>query len=283
MSKIVACNNEISGIYYSGFTISKVYACGGQLVYESSGGTRPTPSNPIARVSYNGEWIEIDDGDSDSVINTEDINAWLTQTEYENFVALTLYDNCKQVGYKAFSGCSLSVIQSFGSVEMIAPAAFDNCTNLERLYFPCTLKTIHVGAFSDCSSLTAATICAGSTVQIYDSAFDNCTSLVDFFMNDSVTYIGSNCFKNDSSLSAITIPSGVTEIGDYAFQNCSGLTKVVFAGDFMRTAPKIGSSTFSNTNNCPIVIPSLVNKSDWARVSGWSTYAARLKYPYEVT
>ena len=34
MSKIVACNNTIKDIHYSGFTINEIYACGGQLVYK---------------------------------------------------------------------------------------------------------------------------------------------------------------------------------------------------------------------------------------------------------
>ena len=31
---IVGCNNEITEVHYSGYTIDKIYACGGQLVYE---------------------------------------------------------------------------------------------------------------------------------------------------------------------------------------------------------------------------------------------------------
>ena len=38
--KIVFCNNDITDIKYSGFTITKVYACGGELVYENN---QPTP------------------------------------------------------------------------------------------------------------------------------------------------------------------------------------------------------------------------------------------------
>ena len=43
MSKTVACNNEIKEVHYSGYTISKIYACGGQLVY--SGETPPIPTD----------------------------------------------------------------------------------------------------------------------------------------------------------------------------------------------------------------------------------------------
>lgn len=41
MSKVVFCNNDITDIKYSGFTITKVYACGGELVYDK--GQEPTP------------------------------------------------------------------------------------------------------------------------------------------------------------------------------------------------------------------------------------------------
>lgn len=46
MSKIVFCNNDITDIKYSGFTISKVYACGGQLVYDNSS-PQPTPCQQV--------------------------------------------------------------------------------------------------------------------------------------------------------------------------------------------------------------------------------------------
>lgn len=38
---VVFCNNDITDIKYSGFTITKVYACGGELVYDK--GQEPTP------------------------------------------------------------------------------------------------------------------------------------------------------------------------------------------------------------------------------------------------
>ena len=39
--KIVACGKEINSIHYSGYTITKVYGCGGELVYDV--GQEPTP------------------------------------------------------------------------------------------------------------------------------------------------------------------------------------------------------------------------------------------------
>lgn len=54
MSKIVACNNIIKDIHYSGFTISKVYACGGQLVYEKQQEVCELPDVPFV-LNYNAK------------------------------------------------------------------------------------------------------------------------------------------------------------------------------------------------------------------------------------
>lgn len=39
---VIGCNNEITDVKYSGFTITKIYACGGEVVYE-----KETPIPPI--------------------------------------------------------------------------------------------------------------------------------------------------------------------------------------------------------------------------------------------
>jgi hypothetical protein len=35
---IIGCNNEITEVHYSGYTIDKIYACGGSLVYDANPG-----------------------------------------------------------------------------------------------------------------------------------------------------------------------------------------------------------------------------------------------------
>lgn len=51
---IVACNNNIKEVQYSGFTISEIYACGGQLVWEKE----PTP--PITHCDQYLTFVAID-------------------------------------------------------------------------------------------------------------------------------------------------------------------------------------------------------------------------------
>jgi hypothetical protein len=45
-------------------------------------------------------------------------------------------------------------------------------------------------------------------------------------IGSGVTSIGNSAFEACSGLTAVSIPSSVTSIGDYAFSGCSGLTAV---------------------------------------------------------
>lgn len=293
--KIVFCNNEIKDIKYSGFTITKVYACGGELVYEHQ---RPTPTNPIARVYVNDAWVEINDDDSNSAVTSGEVNNWLTSSERASFTVLGLYINCTSIGADAFSGAGVTSINSWGSVLTIGDNAFRYCNNLESVYYNCSGCQLVVGnsAFQDDFHLTSVTLNAQSIGQdcfyndyrlktlsltaetISSSAFANCDRLSAATISNTTT-IGQYTFYSCSSLTSITIPSSITSIGNNAFNYCSSLNKIEFKGT---TPPTLGSNVFSNTNNCPIVIPTTVSKSTWASGSGWSVYRERLKYPYEI-
>ena len=293
--KIVFCNKEIKNIKYSGFTITKVYGCGGELVYEYQ---RPTPTNPIARVYVNDAWVEINDDDSNSAVTSGEVNTWLTSSERNSFTVLGLYGNCTSIGADAFSGAGVTSINSWGSVLTIGDNAFRDCNNLETVYYNCNECELVIGesAFQNDFNLTSVTLNAQligqycfyndykiktlslSADTIGSSAFANCNGLSAVTLS-SVETIGNSAFYYCRSLTSITIPSSITSIGNNAFNYCSSLNKIEFKGT---TPPTLGSNVFSNTNNCPIVIPTTVSKSTWASGSGWSVYRERLKYPYEI-
>ena len=243
---VVFCNKNIIDAKYSGFTITKIYACGGELVYEHQ---RPTPTNPIARVYVNDAWVEINDDDSNSAVTSGD-NAFRNCNNLE-----TVYYNC--------NGCQL----------VIGESAFQDDFNLTSV----TLNAQSIGQYCFYNDYKIKTLSLSADT-IGSSAFANCNGLSAVTLS-SVETIGNSAFYYCISLTSITIPSSITSIGNNAFNYCSSLNKIEFKGT---TPPTLGSNVFSNTNNCPIVIPTTVSKSTWASGSGWSVYRERLKYPYEI-
>ena len=94
-------------------------------------------------------------------------------------------------------------------------------------------------AFRGSSSLTSATI-GNSVTSIGAYAFVGCTSLTRIDIADLSAWCkisfgdssanplcnGAKLYLNGSELTDITIPSGITEIKDYAFFNCTSLKSI---------------------------------------------------------
>ena len=172
----------------------------------------------------------------------------------------------KSIGRDAFSHCPLTSITIPAKVETLGTSAFGNCTSLVSVLFEdnSSLKTIEGdfkysglsmsgGAFWGCSSLKSITIPA-SVESIGPRTFANCTSLesVLFENNASLKIIdapsenNSECgaFYACSSLKSIIIPSKVKRIGDYSFQDCTGLTSIIFEAN--SELAEIANNTFEN-------------------------------------
>ena len=54
------------------------------------------------------------------------------------------------------------------------------------------------------------------------------SSITDVYLSNDVTEIGERAFQNCSGLTEIAIPNTVTKIGSDAFDRCSGLTSLTF-------------------------------------------------------
>ncbi|CDD18592.1 cell surface protein [Prevotella sp. CAG:732] len=87
----------------------------------------------------------------------------------------------------------------------------------------------------------------------------------DYYTSDDV--IGEYAFENCSGLTSVTFPSSVTSIGEYAFSGCSGLTSVTIPS----SVTSIGSSAFSGCSGLTsVTIPSSVTSIGWSAFSGCS-------------
>ena len=168
-------------------------------------------------------------------------------------------NSVSKIGRKAFYGCfGLSDIIIPNSVTSIGDQAFFGCIPLESIYISKSVTSIGDWAFGGCSGLTSITI-PDSVTEIGESAFYGCSGLESITVDKgnktyhsagncliktesktliagcknsiipadgSVTEIWEYAFGGCSGLTSITIPNSVTEIWDFAFEGCSGLTSI---------------------------------------------------------
>ena len=102
-----------------------------------------------------------------------------------------------------------------------------------------------------------------------------------------MTSIGDFAFQNCTGLTSITIPNSVTSIENHAFRNCSSLTSVTIPDG----VTSIGSTAFENcTSLTSVNIPNSVTNIGWDAFDGTAwldsqldgvVYAGKVAYTYK--
>ena len=110
-------------------------------------------------------------------------------------------------------------------VTIIPERCFRQCSSLESITLPSTIKQIGESAFSGCSALTSIDIPEGVTI-IPDWCFDECSSMESITLPSTIKQIGQYAFSGCSALTSIDIPEGVTIIPDSCFYKCTKLKSV---------------------------------------------------------
>ncbi|MCQ2203876.1 MAG: leucine-rich repeat domain-containing protein [Bacteroidales bacterium] len=194
-------------------------------------------------------WSLSDDG---VLTITRNYDYW----EIENYPWYSSKDDIKSVVIK-------------DGVTSIGRWAFDGCNGLASVTIPNSVTSIGGVAFYVCSGLTrvdyGGTI--GDWVKINFSSFSSNPlyyaehlyidgkEVTDVVIPDGVTSIGNYAFNGCSGLTSVTIPNSVTSIGDDAFEGCSGLTSI----NIPDGVTSIGRRAFSGCSSLTsITIPSSV-------------------------
>ncbi len=165
-------------------------------------------------------------------------------------------DNCNAIiktsDNQLIIGCKNTVIPN--SVTSIGESAFDRCDGLNSIVIPNSVTSIGLFAFSNCTNLVAIEI-PHSVVTMDKRAFFSCSGLSQIVVEE-----GNSVFDSRGNCNAIirtsdnqlmigckntTIPNSVTSIGDYAFQDCTGLTSV----EIPNSVTSIGADAFFNCIN----------------------------------
>ena len=231
-----------------------------------------------------------------------------------SLTSITIPDSVTSIGGGVFSSCSsLTSINIPASVTSIGSSAFSNCTNLTSINIPASVTSIGGSAFSNCTNLTSINIPA-SVTSIGSQAFYNCSSLTNITVDvnnptyasqdgivydkaktsvlivpagisgsvtipSGVTTIGDNAFQYCSSLTSVNIPDSVTSISNYAFQYCSSLTSI----NIPASVTSIGGSAFYGCSSlASINIPASVTSIGGSAFSSCSSLTS-ITIPDSVT
>ena len=115
--------------------------------------------------------------------------------------------------------------------------------DIESIEISAGTTSIGESAFAGCSGLTSvvwnAKNCA-DFAQYYDYSYskyyygpfdDSASQITSFTFGSEVEHIPAYLCHGMENLTSVTIPNSVTSIGEYAFGDCSGLTKTNYTGD----------------------------------------------------
>jgi len=187
---------------------------------------------------------------------------------YSYLTSITIPNSVTSIGISAFTSCtSLTSITIPDSVTSIGDMAFFNCTGLTSITIPSSVTSIGNEVFTSCISLTSVTI-PDSVTSIGYNPFVNCSNLTDITVESGNTMHRSegNCLIRISDNTLIAgcknsvIPSGVTRIGNYAFEGCSGLTSITIPD----SVSYIDSAAFRGCSGLTsIIIPASVSYISW--------------------
>lgn len=196
-------NNDITKIYYSGYTITKAMGCGGLTVFEEERHPKLIYTKISTGKSYqidcNGSSIvtqsEVDEcysaisgcctimevGDCVTHIGSGTSN--MTMFETNCLQKVILPSGLKYIGPSSFASCwSLQEINIPSGITTIRATTFSNCVSLASIELPSTINEINMGAFRNCSGLTDITINATTPPTIYSTTFEGCTGITNIYV-----------------------------------------------------------------------------------------------------
>lgn len=139
-----------------------------------------------------------------------------------NLREVILSEKLKTVGNCAFRNCvSLSLIDIPGSVETLGRWVFENCGNLQSVVLHEGVQFLSESTFYGCGIRSVSI--PSTVTAIPNWTFQDCKYLEHVNWHDGITSIGEAAFNRCTSLRNIRIPAGVTSIADDTFSDCIGV------------------------------------------------------------
>lgn len=162
-----------------------------------------------------------------------------------SLTSVTIPEGVTKIGQYAFDGCeSLERLVIMPGVTAIGNDVFAGLKSLSSVYIPASVTAIGKNAFKGCKSLKE--IKFGGTedewfsikkakgwdkgISVTEVQFDSAPPSTTWVIPDGTTAIKPGACKGNSLLRSVTIPGSVTEIGEGAFEDCTSLAEIHYAG-----------------------------------------------------
>jgi hypothetical protein len=181
-----------------------------------------------------------------------------------NMSSVVMSNGVTTIGTLAFAQCQkLSSVTIPGSVTTIGSAAFSACHVLANITIPNGVASIGFEAFSGCS---LTNIIIPNSVTNISPAFGDCYSLPAITVsagNSFYSSLNGVLFNNNQTTlveypagtnGSYTIPNTVTNIGDWAFDDCTNLTGITIPSSVI----SFGQYSFADSGLISIIIPASV-------------------------
>ena len=188
-----------------------------------------------------------------TISGTGDIKTKPWNSQRNEIKKIIIENGVTSIGDNAFTSCyNLTSVTIPNSVTSIGSSAFQNCSNLTFLSIGNSVTSIEKGAFNGCSDLKSVNI-------------TNLKSWCEISFEDRYANplgYAKHLYLNEKEVEELVIPNGITEIGDYAFWGCEGLTKVIIPN----SVTSIGRGAFNDCSGLTsVTIPNSVTSiGDWA-------------------
>ena len=170
-----------------------------------------------------------------------------TNTANDEYLSVTITENVKTLGDKAFLESTIKEITIPGTLKTIPLEAFyhcteltdvtleegvttlmkdvfNGCTKLENVSLPNTLETIGWGAFYG-SGIKKIEI-PNSVTSIEQHSFGGCAQLQEITIPSSVTTMEPEVFLNSTKLTTVVIDAQISTLPSGTFSGCTGLTNI---------------------------------------------------------
>ena len=173
------------------------------------------------------------------------------------FTTISIPNSVTTIGEYVCYGCELlSSLEIGNNVTNIKAYSFTLCNHLVSITLPISITSIESYAFWKCSLLTYVEI-PSSTDYICNNAFKACNNLTTVKINSNSILSSPVKIIFGEQVTNYIIGEDVTEIGEFAFQECDALTSIIIPNNIV----SIGHGAFFNCTNLREILVEPTNVS----------------------